>query len=123
MGLPGGVRVWPIDALHWETTAAVDPVGTPWSLDAWLASLPGAGLTRKILPVSLIADGPCGGGHVLLAESWGDRLYFAVPPNGAPHWDRGHALLRAAESSARPHPRRHRLELPAPRRMVCRGTH
>ena len=77
-------RVWQINALEWETAAAVDPVGEPWPLAAWLASLPEEGLMLRVLPVSLIAGGPCGGGHVLLAESWGDRLYFAVPPGAIP---------------------------------------
>ncbi len=79
-----GARVWQINALDWETVAAVDPVGEPLPVAEWLASLPEEGLTLKVLPVSLIAGGPCGGGHVLLAESWGDRIYFAVPPAAIP---------------------------------------
>lgn len=80
----GAVRVWQIDEEAWETEAAVDPVGEPLPLDEWLASLPEERLTLKVLPISRIAGGPCDGGHVLLAEAWADRLYFAVPPAALP---------------------------------------
>ncbi|MDP9371257.1 MAG: hypothetical protein M3Q65_02120 [Chloroflexota bacterium] len=80
----GAVRVWQIDGDAWETEAAVDPVGEALPLGEWLASLPEERLTLKVLPISRIAGGPCDGGHVLLAEAWADRLYFAVPPAAVP---------------------------------------
>ena len=84
-GEPRGDLVTQIDAMTWEGEAAVDPVGPRWPVSEWLELARQWGLTLRVLPISLIGgDGPYAGGHVLLAEAWADRLYFAVPPAALP---------------------------------------
>jgi hypothetical protein len=74
-----------IDALTWEGEAAVDPVGPGWPVAEWLGLVRAWGVTLRVPPISTIGgDGPHAGGHVLLAEAWGDRLYFAVPAAAIP---------------------------------------
>ncbi len=79
-----GAPVWQIDGLDWEGQAVVDPVGEALPVGEWLASLPEEGLALRLLPVSRIKGGVCDGGHVLLAQGAGGRVYFAVPAAAIP---------------------------------------
>jgi hypothetical protein len=82
-----GRRDWvvQIDAMTWEGVAAVDPVGPGWPVEEWLALARAWGLALRMPPISVIGgDSPHAGGHVLLAEAWGDRLYFVIPTTAIP---------------------------------------
>ena len=72
-----------IDEWAWEG-GEVDPTGDELTVAAWLDTVRAFGLALHALPASRIVGGRYDGGHVLVADDQGGRLYFAVPAAAIP---------------------------------------
>ncbi len=83
MADPMQLIVQGIDEWAWEG-GEVDPTGDELTVEEWLGKVRAFGLALHALPASRIVGGRYDGGHVLVADDQGGRLYFAVPAAAIP---------------------------------------